>query len=253
MGFFSLFFSKPITFSLTVTSGNGFHLRPVAKFTTVAKSFDAEITATCKGRTVNAKGLNSLLSLSLEKGDTFTLTCKGKDAEAAKTALKDTFITLMTDDHEVEVVEKEVTTYEGESIEAEIIASGIAIAPPFVYKERYIQEAQTHPFHESVALSLNELEALYKAKKNEPNAEIYLAQKELLSSLKYDLVTLESFEERLEHEVSCKTSRVQRWKPRSSTIKIFYIVSKQIWVSSWMSTFPKSRSFCLQTTFFPAK
>ena len=202
MGFFSLFFSKPITSSLTITSGNGFHLRPVAKFTTVAKSFNAEITATFKGRTVNAKGLNSLLSLSLEKGDTFTLTCKGKDAEAAKVALKDTFITLMTDDHEVEVVEKEVTSYEGESLEAEIIASGIAIAPPFVYEERYVQEAQTHPFHESVALSLNELEALYKAKKNEPNAEIYLAQKELLSSLKYDLVTLENFEERLEHITS---------------------------------------------------
>ena len=197
MGFFSLFFPKPSTFSLTVTSGNGFHLRPIAKFVTVAKSYSSDITATFKGRTVNAKGVNSLLSLSLEKGDTVSITCKGNDAEEAKDALKDIFFALMEGDHEIEVVDKEVVTYEGESLEAEIIASGIAIAPPFIYKERYVQDTHTHPFHESIALSLKELDALYKAKKNEANAEIFLAQKELLSSLKYDLVTLESFEEEL--------------------------------------------------------
>ena len=45
-----------------------------------------------------------------------------------------------------------------------------------------------------------------QSKKNEPNAEIYLAQKELLSSLKFDLVSLEKFEERLE-STTVKTSR----------------------------------------------
>ena len=203
MGLFSLFFSKPCTLSLTITAGNGFHLRPVAKFVTVAKNYKSDITATFKGRTVNAKGVNSLLSLSLDKGDTFLLTCKGKDAEDAKVALKDTFFTLMENDSEMQVLDKELATYEGETFDAEIIASGIAIASPFIYKESYVQDStHTHPFHQAVTLSLNELEALYEAKKNEPNAEIYLAQKELLSSLKYDLVTLENFEERLEHITS---------------------------------------------------
>ena len=203
MGFFSLFFSKPMTHTLSVISGNGFHLRPVAKFATVAKGYKADITATFNGHTVNAKGVNSLLSLSLEKGDSFVLTCKGKDAKEAQEDLIDTFFTLMEDDSEMQVLDKETASYEGESVEAEIIASGIAIAPPFFYKEHYVQEKHTHTFHESVALSLQELDALYDAKKNEPNAEIYLAQKELLSSLKYDLVTVESFEERL-NEVSAK-------------------------------------------------
>ena len=197
MGFFNLFFSKPITHSLNVTSANGFHLRPIAKFVTMAKAYKADITATFNGRTVNAKGVNSLLSLSLEKGDSFVLTCKGKDAKEAQEALIDTFFTLMEDDPEMQVLDKETASYEGKCIEAEIISSGMAIALPFFYKEHYVKEKQTHPFHESIALSLQELDALYKAKKNEPNAEIYLAQKELLSSLKYDLVTVESFEERL--------------------------------------------------------
>ena len=203
MGMFSLFFSKPCTLSLTITAGNGFHLRPVAKFVTVAKSYQSDITATFKERTVNAKGVNSLLSLSLEKDDTFLLTCKGKDAEEAKTALKDTFFALMESDAEMQVLDKEATSYEGNTLDAEIIASGIAIASPFIYKESYVQDtAHAHPFHEAVTLSLHELETLYKTKQNEPNAEIYLAQKELLSSLKYDLVTLENFEERIKQATS---------------------------------------------------
>ena len=202
MGLFSLFFSKPRTHAFTVTSGNGFHLRPVAKFVTVAKAYQSDITATFKGKTVNAKGVNSLLSLSLEKGDSFLLTGKGKDAETAIDALKDAFFVLMEEDPEIHVLEKEAASYEGKCLEAEIIASGIAIAIPFTYTERYTQEAETHSFHESVSLSINELETLYTSKKNEPNAEIYLAQKELLSSLKFDLVSLEKFEERLESTTS---------------------------------------------------
>ncbi len=197
MGFFSLFSSKPSTHTLTVTSANGFHLRPVAKFVTVAKAYKAEITATFNGRTVNAKGVNSLLSLSLEKEDSFLLTCKGKDANEAKEALIDTFFTLMEDDPEIQLLEKEKSTYDGTSLEADIITSGIAIAPPYIFREHYVEEKKMQPFHESAVLSLQQLQSLYEAKKNEPNAEIYLAQRELLSSLTQDLVTLESFEKRL--------------------------------------------------------
>ena len=203
MGFFSLFFSKPETHTFTVTSDNGFHLRPVAKFVTVAKDYKSDIAITFNGHTVNAKGVNSLLSLSLEKGDSFLLSCKGKDAKEAKEALTETFATLMKDDTEMQVLDKESASYKGKYIDAEIIASGIAIAPAFFYKEHYVRRKDTHPFHASVALSMQELERLYEEKKGEPNAEIFLAQKELLSSLKYDLVTLEDFEERL-HEISTK-------------------------------------------------
>ena len=248
MGIFSLFFSKPCTFSLTITAGNGFHLRPVAKFVTVAKGYKADITATFKGRTVNAKGVNSLLSLSLEKGDTFSLTCKGKDAEEAKVALKNTFFTLMENDSEMKVLDKETSSYEGATLDADIIASGIAIASPFIYKERYVQDStHAHPFHEAVALSLNELEALYEAKKNEPNAEIYLAQKELLSSFKYDLVTLEDFEEKLAHT----TSKLLGTKMEAKIIDYKDILHR---IKTNMGlkldiTFPKSRSYFLQTIY----
>ena len=91
MKFLNRIFFKPQITELNITSSNGFHLRPVAKFVTVAKAYQSDITATFKGKTVNAKGVNSLLSLSLEKGDSFLLTGKGKDAETAIDALKDAF------------------------------------------------------------------------------------------------------------------------------------------------------------------
>ncbi len=199
MQFLQKFFTKPKTIQLTITSSNGFHLRPVAKFVSVAKTFSCKVTAIHKNRTVDAKGVNSLLSLSLEKGDTFTLTCKGKDAQDALDNLTDTFNTLMQNDKEMEVIEKEATHYESDFIEGDIIASGIAIAPLYHYKEEQIQKVSLFSFEEAVVKSINELETLYTAHKENSNAGIYLAQKELLASLKTESSTLLVLETHIEN------------------------------------------------------
>jgi len=195
MGFFSTFFSKPISTELSVTSGNGFHLRPVAQFVSIAKKYSCEITASLNHKSVNAKGVNTLLGLSLEQGDTFILTCKGKDAQDALNALTDTFNTLMQEDKEIEVIKKEETQYEGDFIKGDIISSGIAIASVYHYKEQSIQKESHLSFDEAVEKSMDELEALYS--KGNANAGIYLAQKELLASLKTETSTLQDLEEQI--------------------------------------------------------
>ncbi len=184
MGFFSTFFSKPISTELSVTSGNGFHLRPVAQFVSIAKKYSCEITASLNHKSVNAKGVNTLLGLSLEQEDTFILTCKGKDAQDALDALTNIFNTLMQNDKVIEVVKKEETQYEGDFIKGDIISSGIAIASVYHYKEQSIQKESHLSFDEAVEKSMDELEALYS--KGNANAGIYLAQKELLASLRTD-------------------------------------------------------------------
>ena len=200
MGLFSLFFSKPHSAKLTVTSGNGFHLRPVAKFVATAKQYQSDIQASFQGKSADAKGVNALLSLSLEQGDTFTVTVKGKDAEKALEALSTLFHTLMQDDVEVSVVEKEETKYESKTIAGDIIASGIAIGPATRYQETQTSRASTLSFEEAFQKSeveLNTLNTLYADNKEKSNADIYLAQKELLSSLKAEVTDLASLEKNI--------------------------------------------------------
>ena len=198
MGFFSAFFSKPLSTHLTVTSGNGFHLRPVAQFVTVAKAYACDITASRQGKTVSAKGVNALLGLSLEQGESFELSCNGKDAAQALEALSKTFHTLMQADTEIEVLEKTLSAYEGDTIEGDIISSGVAIAPLYRYKETLSQKENNCTFQEAFNKSISELETLYKEKKEESNGAIYLAQKELLSSLKEEVSTLKVLEEKIQ-------------------------------------------------------
>ena len=198
MQFLKTFFSKPQTAVLSITSNNGFHLRPVARFVSVAKTFSCQVTATHENRTADAKGVNSLLGLSLEQGDKFILACKGKDAEAALEALKNTFNTLMKDDKDIEVVKKEDTYYEGDTIEGDIISSGIAIATVYHHKEEFIQKENNNSFEEAFNHSLDELETLYGEQKENTNAGIYLAQKELLASFITEVHTLQDLEDHIE-------------------------------------------------------
>jgi len=197
MQFLKNLFSKPRTIELSITSSNGFHLRPVAKFVSAAKTFSCQITATFKNKTVDAKGVNSLLSLSLEKGNTFTLSCKGKNSRKALDTLSNIFHTLMQDDVEVAQLHKELSTYTGSTLDGDIISSGIAIAPLYHYKETIRQHKNNCTFQDAFSKSSQELETLYKKKKEDHNAEIYLAQKELLSSLKEEVSSLEMLEEKV--------------------------------------------------------
>lgn len=200
MSLFSGLFTKALSTQLTVTSNNGFHLRPVAQFASLAKSFSIQITATAKHKTVDAKGVNTLLSLSLEKGDSFMLRIKGKKAEEAQKALLVLFETLMQNDKEVKKIEKTAYAYDGAVIEGEIISQGITIAPAYHYSSEKVQHKSDLNFQEAHDQSINELESLYASHKEEDNATIYLAQKELLSSLGEKSQSLVELEALIEEE-----------------------------------------------------
>jgi len=200
MQLFKNLFSKPLSTQLKVTSSNGFHLRPVAQFTTLAKSFGCEVTASFKGKRVDAKRVNALLSLSLEKQDTFMLSTQGKEAQKALDALQTLFETLMHDDVEVVEIQKETANYTGEVLGGDIIAKGVAIAPATVYKTETVTHNNSLTFEEAVTHTLDDLEHRYNTHKKSNNADIYLAQKALLSTLAEKCNTLECLETEVEKE-----------------------------------------------------
>ncbi|OQX77194.1 MAG: PTS fructose transporter subunit IIBC, partial [Epsilonproteobacteria bacterium 4484_65] len=200
MSLFQKFFSKPQTKQLSITSNNGFHLRPVAQFVSLAKTFSCQVTATFKDKTVDAKGVNSLLSLSLEKGDSFTLITKGKKAEEALGELYTLFETLMHNDKEIKQIEKETYSYEGSVIEGDIISEGIAIAPLYTYTAKEILQKSDLSFQEALHKGIDELEVLYTTHQKNDTASIYLAQKELLASLGQKSQTLTEFEQLVDKE-----------------------------------------------------
>jgi len=202
MQLFKNLFSKTLSTQLKVTSSNGFHLRPVARFTTLAKSFGCDITASFEGNTLDAKKVNTLLSLSLEKNDTFTLTTQGKESQKALIALQTLFETLMQDDVEAVVIDKEHTHYEGETLEGDIIAKGVAIASASVYKTETLHHEKTLTFQDAVDKTIKNLKETYNAQKENNNADIYLAQKELLSALVEKCDSLEDLESLIEKESS---------------------------------------------------
>ena len=200
MSLFSGLFSKALSTQLTITSSNGFHLRPVAQFSSLAKSFPCKITATFQKKTVDAKSVNTLLSLSLEKEDTFTLQTQGKKADEAIEALLTLFETLMQTDIEIKETVKTVSDYSGTVIEGDIIFQGIAIAPAYSYTREEVQHESNVNFQEALQYSINALGELYLLHKKEDNAGIYLAQKELLASLGERSKTLSDFEQVIARE-----------------------------------------------------
>ena len=194
MNLLKTFFFKPRSIQLTITAPNGFHLRPVARFANKAKQFNCTISASVGDKKVDVTKVNALLSLSLEKGDTFVLTTKGKESQKALASLKTLFQTLMQDDVEVGTIKKESVDYEGEILEGDIIAKGVAIAPVSVYKTEILQHENSLAFKEAVNETINALEETYKTQKERSNADIYLAQKELLSTLAEKCDSLEELE-----------------------------------------------------------
>jgi phosphocarrier protein FPr len=104
----------------------------------------------------------------------------------------------MDNDKEVKQIEKETYSYEGSSIEGEIISEGIAIAPLYNYIAKEILHESDLSFQEALDKSLYELEALYSRHKENDNATIYLAQKELLASLGQKSQTLKELEQLVE-------------------------------------------------------
>ncbi len=251
MSLFKNLFFKPLSAQLTVTSNNGFHLRPVAQFASLSKSFSCQITATFKDKTVDTKSVNTLLSLSLEKGDTFTLVTRGEKAKEALEELHRLFETLMQDDKEIKQIEKSVYNYEGSVQEGEVISEGIAIASTYNYSAKEVKHKSKLSFKEALHKSMDELEVLYATQKKDDNAGIYLAQKELLSSLGEKSQTLAELEQLIQEE-SEKLLGTKLDSKRSDYQDILQRVKRHLGLEIQV-TFPDAPFILLCTDLLPSE
>ena len=75
----------PITLKLTGKEGLDPHVAAV--FAMIASHFDGVITVGCHGRTVNAKSVTEVMSLSAEHNDLVELHAQGEHAQQAVNAL----------------------------------------------------------------------------------------------------------------------------------------------------------------------
>ncbi|MFK5976645.1 MAG: HPr family phosphocarrier protein [Sulfurovum sp.] len=198
MKFLKNIFAKSQSTEFSVTSSSGFHLRPIAQFVALAKTFSCKVTATFNNQTVDAKKVNNLLSLSLEKGDTFTLNTKGDKAEDALYKLHSLLSELMQQDKEIKQIEKVSDIYIGERVEGEIISQGVVIASTYPYTTTEVQKKNSLCFNDAIKYALEELNSLSRTKNQ--NANIYLAQKELLFDVSENSTNLVSFEKYIERE-----------------------------------------------------
>jgi len=73
---------------LTVCNKKGLHARASAKFVRCAEEYDAMVTVTKDGQSVGGTSIMGLMMLAAGPGTTIRIEAKGRQAEAALTALR---------------------------------------------------------------------------------------------------------------------------------------------------------------------
>ena len=73
---------------VAIINKKGLHARATAKFVQCVDQFDAEITVTRCGETVNGNSIMGILTLGAYMGSFITITARGTQAELALTALE---------------------------------------------------------------------------------------------------------------------------------------------------------------------
>ena len=73
--------------SVEVINKRGLHARASAKFVKLAADFDAEVTVSRDGQTVDARSIMGLMMLGAGPGSVLELKAEGADAQAALDAL----------------------------------------------------------------------------------------------------------------------------------------------------------------------
>ncbi|HHB93683.1 MAG TPA: HPr family phosphocarrier protein [Campylobacterales bacterium] len=191
--------------TLTITSSNGFHLRPIAQFSNEVKQFKSTITIVAKDQEVSSTQVNQILSLGLEKGDSFILRAIGDNSSDAIEYLESYFQQLMIDDKEIEEIKQEEESYESISIKGQTIGKGVAIAPIIEY-ETYERDDNRNglAFREALKIAKKELYELYIKNKTTDEAQIFLAQQELLSSdiFRYGCTNIKIFRNIIKDEIT---------------------------------------------------
>ena len=190
--------------TLTISSSNGFHLRPIAQFSNEVKQFNSTITIIAKDKKVSATEVPEILSLTLEQGDSFIVSARGDDAQEAIEHLESFFEGLMKDDKPIDEIKQEEESYEAVAIKGQTIGKGIAIAPIIEY-ETYEREDDENglSFKDALKLAKNELYELYMKNKKTDEAQIFLAQQELLSSdiFRYGCTNVKIFRNIIKDEI----------------------------------------------------
>jgi phosphocarrier protein len=75
------------TRTVEIVNERGLHARASAKFVKVASGFDAEVTVSREGQSVDARSIMGLMMLAAGIGSTIDIAAKGPEAEAALDAL----------------------------------------------------------------------------------------------------------------------------------------------------------------------
>jgi phosphocarrier protein HPr len=75
--------------TVTICNERGLHARASAKFVKTAAGFDAEVTVTKDGSTVDARSIMGLMMLAAGPGSEIEIAAEGPQAEEACQALED--------------------------------------------------------------------------------------------------------------------------------------------------------------------
>jgi len=92
-------------------------------------------------------------------------------------------------------------SYQGKSLEAEVISKGIAIAPVAYLQTKIINNHNTANFQKALKQVLQLLQEHYEADQNNSDREIFLAQQALLETLGKRVKTIEELEEAVSQEI----------------------------------------------------
>jgi phosphocarrier protein FPr len=208
MNFIKKIFQKKqpiVQTTLTITSENGFHLRPIAKFVNEVKHINATVTIIAHEKEVTATQVPKILSLSLEQGESFILQCEGEDAQKSSDYLSEFFTEIMNSDIVIEEIVQEEANYEASLLKGRTIAKGIALAPLVRYekKETSINKKDNLSLKDAIKRTKEELYDLYQINKTKHESQIFLAQKELISSdiFRYQCSSVTTFTQIIQQEI----------------------------------------------------
>jgi phosphocarrier protein len=73
--------------AVDICNARGLHARASAKFVKLASNFDAEVTVSRDGQTVDARSIMGLMMLAAGPGCEIAITAEGPEAESAVSAL----------------------------------------------------------------------------------------------------------------------------------------------------------------------
>lgn len=81
--------TEPLRRVVTIANPQGLHIRPAAAFAELAQRFEAKVTVSREGQSVDGKFWPDLLLLAAEQGTELILEVEGPDAPDALEALAD--------------------------------------------------------------------------------------------------------------------------------------------------------------------